>query len=633
MHGSAVRSSMASQASFQQRNSIPARATNENKTPTKAEKQQLLNEITEQINKKDFQEKLKKLFTNTDITQAQLMEYLTNQNSEFDEEIFRDHLILKNILKNILKCNLNILDQHRISSWFSTHTESYKIACSAIRMVLYNCFPKEKINDEKKPEFEKLLSKILESDSINLSVKDYSKKQDHFIVEHFKRIPNGPSDKKNLQKTSFELQSGGIRNKNYTITVDFHNISVSHKTNRLLEIAQHPEKITDQVKQEEIMPFVTSAIDASESIYYLNQRNEWINSIEKFRNFDEFKNCLTKKQDAEGFDDSPENQEKIAYYILSRNRHLHLVRSSRTNSIKSVLKTLDDAKKGKPSPEIMETLQEIKSFHTANTSIFDPCAPLIRRASGSVYPFNRIDSDKYVIFTDKKILLGRGGSKEVTVGLMVTIDEQDQQLSMQRIAITKQNEEAAANSRAIPVIKQILDVQNRDDNKFEHLHLGYYKLGDVRYSVKTSQSSSSSIISEYSYQRIFDGGTLAEYPIQDQNDLIDRLIQITKGLIEATQCDVVVRDLKPENVFVETDDGKKKYYLADMDDWRLKEDPEIVQLNKSVEELNFKTFKTILRQLLSDSPDTVNDFLIQQQSSELTNLTEALLWLQGPQNS
>lgn len=635
MHGSAGQYYIysKSKASFQQGNDIRANVANKNKAPTKADKQSILNKITEQINKKDFQEKLKKLFTETDITQDQLMEYLTNQNSAFDEKKFVDHLILKNILKNTLKPDLEKLDRHRISSWFSTHTESYKMAYSAIRMVLYNCFPKEKIEEgEKKQKFENVLSKILESDSINIRVnQDHLKKQDRFVVKHFKRKQNNPLEKKNSQKTSLELQSGGIRNKNYKITVDFHDISVSHRTNRLLEIAQHPEKITDHVKQEEILPFVTSAINALASISYLKERQDWIISIEKCRNFDEFKPLLTKKQDTEKFDDSPENQEKIAYYILSRNRHLHLVRSPSTNSIKFVVKALEDAKKGKIPLDINKTLEEIKLFHANSTPNFDPRVPQICKASGSVYPFSRIDNDKYVVFTDEKISLGRGGSKEVTVGLMVTVDEK-KELQMSRIAITKQDLEAAANSRAIPVIRQIKNKQKENGKLFEHLHLGYYKIGDARYSVRPSQISTSPIISEYSYQHLFKDGTLAQHPIQNQSDLIDRLIQITEGLIEATECGVVVRDLKPENVFVETVDGKKKYYLADMDDWRLEED---IEMNIPVETLNFREFKTILHVLLSESPNTVDDFKIEQGFSQLADLTltNALSWLQQLQST
>jgi hypothetical protein len=479
MHGSAVRYSIYSnsKASFQQRNSIRANASNENKTPTKAEKQHLLNQITEEINKKDFQEKLKKLFTETAITRADLMEYLTNQNSEFEETKFDGDFSLKMILQEILKPKLQILDRHRISSWFSTHTESYKIACSAIQMVLYNCFPKDKEKDEEKQK----LSKILGSDSINLSVKDYSDKQDCFTVDHFKRKKNDPSDKNNSQTTSLELQSGGIRNKNYKITVDFHLEKVPEISIELTLVAISEDK----------------------------------------------KN----------------NPAYIAPYVVKQNKNL------------------------------------------------------------KVYAFERINENQYVIHLPlERIILGQGAYKIAYKGHMVTVDEHGMYTNLREIAITKTKRSSNQKNNTHAIVQRCHEVQSATGLIIKGLHLRYpCDKSVLRHSIprKGFIKEEENTISEYTYQELFEG-TLDKYKFTNTRDFLEKLLQITMGLKEATTCKVCVIDIKPDNIFFKTVDGKMQCFLADMDGWML-ERSDIQGLDADI--LNLKAFYMIFRQFLSVKPE------------------------------
>lgn len=579
-------------------------------------KREALRSVTQIINERHFQEKLKSLLGSNGLDHAQqLMDFLSDENkavcpfskAEVDD-VFFDQLC------NI-KCELSLLSQHRISSFFSTHTESYKMAIAAIRSVVMACFPKEQIeNTQERRQFQKTQNRILESDSfcynMHLENKDRTK-TDFFPVGPFKRT----GDDFVHHTHSVQLDAGGWRNKKYHIDLTFH-AHVRHDTHKLLRLAKNPDVITSDIKSKELIPFVEDRISLLSQQTDFEAKRDLIHQIAGMKNFSELDRILNRNPEGSQPDDSPENREKIAYYILSRNRHFLRSQSHQTDSIKKVLNALLlmqtlETRKQQRSTSIQSTIRAIEQDYEQNLTCNHYPHIGMSSSHDEMVPFERIAQDKYVIhFVDQeKRILGRGGSKEAYEGTMVTVDPVTHRVSnMKSIVITKQSLETREDSNAPSILARLWDRQTKrlaeGKGHFQYFHLEYFRAEAMRHTLNTrrrqqAQGSDAETFA-YTYQKKF-SGTLADYPAKQEAELLESLIQIATALKDATECGIAVTDAKPENVFVDLESGVKTCFLADMDDWRLDTDPDLSDRGQTVFDWNQHAFNILLKMLLSQA--------------------------------
>lgn len=583
---------------------------------TATDKRDALKSVTQIINERHFQEKLKSFLGSDGVHRAQqLMDFLSDDNKDTRpfakqevDDVFFDQLCK-------IKCELSLLSQHRISSFFSTHTESYKMAIAAIRSVVMACFPQEQIeNEQERRQFQKTQNRILESDSfcynMHLKCKD-STKTDFFPIGPFKRT----SDDFVRHTHSVQLDAGGWRDKKYHVDLTFY-AHVRHDTHKLLRLAKNPDLITSDIKSKELIPFVEDRISKLSQAGDFEAKRKRIHQIAGMKNFSELDGILTRNPEGSQPDDSPENREKIAYYILSRNRHFLRSQSHQTDSIKRVLNALLlmqtlETRKQQRSTSIQSTIKAIEQDHEQNpTCNHYPHIGMSSSHDGMV-PFERIAQDKYVIHfvNQEKRILGRGGSKEAYEGTMVTVESATHQVSnMKPIVITKQSLETREDSKAESILARLWDRQTQrlaeGKGHFQYFHLEYFRAEAKRHTLNTRLRQRPQDLNgdtfAYTYQKKF-SGTLANYPAKQEAELLESLIQISTALKDATECGIAVTDPKPENVFVDLEGGVKTCFLADMDDWLLDTDPDLSGTGQTVLDWNQRAFNNLLKMLVSQA--------------------------------
>lgn len=592
------------------------------KIKTHQDKQNILTSFSEKLSTDEFKNCVKKWFTDSENGGKTPNDYVNGLLNSANPQSENNNFDSVNGIENLIINHLTQLNVQRSKFFKTEYAESYKVGVVALQIAVNNIY----LDATQGWKLEDNQSKLKQKAEIFLKHKEggYTWKTPAgkkfvglFQTKHIEE------DRGYSKTYTVNVMSDPIFTKKYSSQVKFKTINYSHLRKRWEDVAKNQKLISKELKANDLMPFLKKRIEGK-TTEQIEKLEKDIDEIVKKTTYDQFldldcvkKNLVgpspTESNTEHTIDNaSPEFLELLAVYLLSHNRHAFRTafRSNphATKSIEKIREFLHVQKiieeKAVEHSKINKTLEEIQiSFlNTSYTRTVQPtCKPT---RDQNFYVFQRLSRFTYFIELPDAPMIGEGGSKVAKLHLKITVDPMDGScLNMQPVVRTTQTVESYQASNAKAVITKLREkkrqIESSANISFDYFHLGYDQTGNFR---NTQSRSSQSRLVVSTVQSFLRAGDLKSTPhhIQNPSDFLLCLYQMAMALNTATACGVAVTDAQPQNIFIKTVEGKKRFLLADMDDWLLRkesDDDEKGIEQKDIEVVNQGSFYLFLRQM------------------------------------